>query len=391
MLQANFPKKIIFEEGSLEFLSSLDTNRVFALADENFCKYNPDVFERLKYIFQEKNAEYYLYFGEGVEPTLDFVKAMAQKMREHQPDLIIAIGGGSIIDAAKVMEVYYEHPGITDTQLMARFKLPPIRKKARFVAIPTTSGTGSEVTPMGVLYVPSGNTQTPMIKKGIADYQLIPDFVILDPCFTLTMPPSVTASTAIDAFVHCIEAYVCLKPKNVFGDLYALEGMKKIISYLPEVMKNPTNKQFREQLQIAATMGGFALANRASGASHGAGKQLSSLCNIAHGVSVAILLDKVIRLNATVRLREYAEIARYLGVRKSDDEKALEELLFLWNQLIDSLHFPRNITDLGIEKEVFMENIDILTKNALEDAAMKSNPVPLSFDQVKGLFLTLLK
>lgn len=390
MLQANFPRKIIFGESSIDFLESLDVKRVFVLVDESFYNFNLNVFKKLKEIWSKKKAKDWVYFGEGVEPTLDFVKKKAKKLIEHQPDLIVAVGGGSVLDAAKVMEVYYEHPDLTDDQLMARFQLPPIRRKARFVAIPTTSGTGSEVTPMGVLYVPSQNPQTPLVKKGIADYQLIPDYVILDPSFTLTMPPSVTSSTAIDAFVHCIEAYVCSKPKNPFGDIYALEGMKKVVTYLPKVMQDPNNLLFRGELQIAATMGGLALANRGSGASHGAGKQLSSLCKISHGVSVAIMLDGVIRLNAREKLVEYAEIARYLGVRETDDKKALDGLLAIWNQLIDFLDFPRNITDLGIKKDIFLANIDSLVKNALEDAAMKSNPIPLKYDDVKGLFLSLV-
>lgn len=390
MLQANFPRRIIFGEGSIDFIQSLDAKRVFILADESFYNFNANVFKKLKDIWSKKKAEEWIYFGEGIEPTLDFVKKTAEKLIEHQPDIIVAIGGGSVIDAAKVMEVYYEHPDLTDNQLMARFQLPPIRRKAHFIAIPTTSGTGSEVTPIGVLYVPSNNPQTPLIKKGIADYQLIPDYVILDPSLTLTMPPSVTASTAIDAFVHCIEAYVCSKPKNPFADHYALEGMKKVITYLPRVMQEPKNILFREELQIAATMGGLALANRGSGASHGVGKQLSSLCKISHGVSVAIMLDGVIRLNAREKLTEYAEIARYLGVKDKDDMKALDGLLNIWGRLIDFLGFPKNITSLGISKSVYLANIDSLVKNALEDAAMKSNPIPLTYDDVKGLFLSLV-
>ena len=165
--------------------------------DEIFHRCNPAVIKRVQEIWKEKKAESWLYFGEGSEPTLGFVKDNAKKLIEHQPDLIVAIGGGSVLDAVKVMEVYYEHPNISDEALMDRFHLPPLRRKSRFVAIPTTSGTGSEVTPMGVLYVPNDNPQSPMVKKGIADYQLIPDYVILDPQFTLSMPRSVTISTGL--------------------------------------------------------------------------------------------------------------------------------------------------------------------------------------------------
>lgn len=389
MLQAHFPRKILFGEGALEFLATLDVKRVVMCVDELFHRHNPSVFARIDAIWKEKGVASRMFFGEGAEPTLDFVKKSSVHLREHQPDLIVAIGGGSILDAVKVMEVYYEHPDITDEQLMDRFHLPPLRRKARFVAIPTTSGTGSEVTPIGVLYVPSDNPQSPLVKKGIADYQLIPDYVILDPKFTVSLPPAVTGSTAIDAFVHCIEAYVCNKPKNVFSDSHALEGMRKVVTFLPRVMEDPGNEALRAELQIAATMGGLALANRGSGASHGAGKQLTSLCHIAHGVSVAMMLEAVVRTNARTCLAEYATIARFLGVDEEDDARALEGLLAIWNGLLDFLRFPRKIGDLGVSRREFLEKLESLTENALNDAAMKSNPVALNHEEVRGLFCSL--
>jgi alcohol dehydrogenase class IV len=390
MFQSNFPRKIVFGEGSLEFLTTLDVRRVVLFVDEIFHQYNPKVISRIEEIWKEKKTDFWLYYGEGTEPTLAFVKESAKKLQEHQPDLIVAVGGGSVLDAAKVMEVYYEHPEISDAALMNRFNLPPLRRKSKFVAIPTTSGTGSEVTPISVLYVPSDNPQSPMVKKGITDYQMIPDYVILDPQFTLSMPESVTISTGLDAFVHSLEAFVCNKPKNDFGDKFALESMKKVLTYLPKVLESPQNKAYRAELQLAATMGGLALANRASGAAHGSGKQLSSLRTIAHGTSVAIMVDAVIRCNAKVRLADYAEIARYLGVHAETDEEALEGLLSLWNGLLDTLDFPRTIADLGIDEKIFQEKLDTITRNAMNDAAMKANPIALTYDEVQGLFKSLL-
>ena len=288
------------------------------------------------------------------------------------------------------MEVYYEHPDISDEKLMDRFNLPPIRRKSKFVAIPTTSGTGSEVTPIAVLYVSSGNPQAPMVKRGIADHQLIPDYVILDPKFTLTLPMSITVSTGLDAFVHSLEAYVSNKPRNIFGDKYALEGMKKVLEYLPKVVDEPNNLGYRAEMQIAATMGGLALANRASGAAHGAGKQLSTFRPIPHGISVAIMVEAVIRRNSKSKMAEYAEIARYLGVESGSDETAVEGLISLWSGLLEKLKFPRTIKDLGIDEASFMERLDAITKNAMEDAAMKANPIEMTYEEIQDLFIGLI-
>ena len=389
MLQANFPAKIVYGENSLNFLSTLSAKRVVIFADEVFHKFNPEVFALLDSIFDTMGAQHWLYFGEGTEPTLGFIKENAKKLTEHQPDLILAIGGGSVIDAVKVMEVYYEHPDITNEQLYDRFHLPPLRRKAKLVAIPTTSGTGAEVSPIGVIYVPNDDPKIPQVKKGIADHQFIANYVILDPRFTVTCPRGVTASTAVDAFVHCIEAYVNKNPKNIFTDGFALEGMKKVVEWLPKALENPKDLTARAELQIAAAMGGMALAGRGSGASHGAGKQIATICHIPHGMSVAIPLDQVIRLNSRVCLAEYATIARYLGVKAESDEQAVEGLIAVWNDLMKLVGFPRCRSELKIEKAVWDENLDALVKNSQNDAAMKGNPIKLTDDEVRGIFNAL--
>lgn len=389
MLQANFPSKIVYGENSLDFLSTLKVSRVVIFADEVFYKFNPDVFKAIDSIFNGMGAQHWLYFGEGTEPTLGFIKENAKKLIEHQPDLILAIGGGSVIDAVKVMEVYYEHPDITNEQLYQRFHLPPLRRKAKLVAIPTTSGTGAEVSPIGVIYVPNDDPKIPQVKKGIADHQFIANYVILDPRFTVTCPRGVTASTAIDAFVHCIEAFVNVNPKNVFTDGFALEGMKKVVEWLPVALEEPKNLEARAQLQLAATMGGLALAGRGSGASHGSGKQIATICHIPHGMSVAIPLAQVIRLNSRVCLAEYAQIARYLGVQASDDAQAVEGLLKVWDDLMTLVGFPRSRSELKIDKKTWDENLDALVKNSQNDAAMKGNPIKLSDAEVRGIFTAL--
>ena len=390
MLAANFPRRILFGQGSIEFIATLKAKRAFCIVDTVFHQFNPQLFAELEAIFKKQGTAYHVCFGQGQEPTLEYVQESAVAMREFGPDCIIAIGGGSVLDAAKVMEVYYEHPDITLEQLSDRFNLPPIRRKAKFVAVPTTSGTGSEVTAVAVLYVPSGNPDMPYVKRGIADVQLIPDYVILDPSYTLTMPASITAATGLDAFVHAIEGYVSNKPANAFADGFALEAMKKVVTYLPKVLKEPDNLEYRSEMQIAATMGGLELASRASGASHGMGKQLATLKPMPHGTSVSMMLPQVVRANASVRMKEYAEIARYLGVKAKSDDEAVEGLLDIIETMLASAKCPRTIADIGLDKGVFLKNIDLLIKNSQNDAAMKGNPREYSVEEIRGVFLTLL-
>lgn len=391
MLQANFPNKIVYGEGSLAFLESLDMSRVVIFADKVFYEFNENVFKLMDEIFAKKHVQHWLYFGTEGEPKLDFIKENAKKLRDHQPDLIIAVGGGSVLDATKVMEVYYEHQDITDEALLNRFHLPQLRRKAKFLAIPTTSGTGSEVSPIAVIYVPTGNPHVPYVKKGIADYQMIPNYVILDPRFTMTMPNRVTVSTALDAFVHCIEGYLNKNPKNVFTDHFAFEGMRRVKEYLPKVLAEPDNLTYRAELQIAATMGGLELAGRGSGASHGSGKQLATIKHLPHGISVAVPLKEVIKLNSRKFAHEYAEIARYLGVKETDDKKAVDGLIKIWDEIIAESKCPRTISELGIDQKIFQDNLDTLVVNAQNDPAMKGNPLVLTAEEIKNIYLNLNK
>ncbi len=390
MLAANFPRRILFGQGSIEFIATLKAKRVFCIVDTVFHQHNPRPFAELEKIFKSQDAAYHIWLGQGQEPTLEYVQESAVAMRKFGPDLIVAIGGGSVLDAAKVMEVYYEHPEITLEQLSDRYNLPPIRRKAKFVAVPTTSGTGSEVTAVAVLYVPSGIQEMPYVKRGIADTQLIPDYVILDPAYTLTMPLHITAATGLDALVHAMEGYVCNKPKNAFSDGFALEAMKRVVTYLPLVMKDPDNLEYRSEMQLAATMGGMELANRGVGASHGMGKQLATLKYMPHGMSVSMMLPAIIRANASVRMREYAEIGRYLGVEAATDAEVVDGLLVILEKLFTDARCPRTIADIGLDRETFLKNMDLLIKNSQNDAAMKGNPREYSVEEIREIFLSLL-
>jgi len=343
----------------------------------------------VKRYLKEAGITWHIIYSQGQEPTLKYVKESAKKVQEFLPDTIVAIGGGSTIDAAKTMEVFYEHPDISDNDLFKRFHLPPIRNKIKtFIAIPTTSGTGSEVTPYNVVLVKTDIPEVPLIKNSVVDYQTIPDVIILDPVFTVSMPLAITASTGMDALVHAIEAYISKKPKNVFSDLYALEAIKFIFEYLPKAYRDGKNLIARAKMQYAATMAGIAIAHRGTGLAHGTGQQLA-VFGIRHGLSVSIVLQPVLKYNMPIRKKEYLEIANYIGINEDTKEKTIEKFLEKLSELMKSINFPSTIQDIRIEKEEYLKNLDLMSKNALENGATSTNPRIPTVGEIKEIFLSL--
>ncbi|MBA7498437.1 hypothetical protein ES704_01174 [subsurface metagenome] len=254
IVETILPKRIVSGENSLTYLKSLKGKRSCLIISGTFARVNSGVVDLVKKYLKEAGIIWHIIYSQGQEPTLEYVKKSAKEVQEFLPDTIITIGGGSTIDAAKIMEVLYEYPDINDDDLFKRFNLPSIRNKIKtFVAIPTTSGTGSEVTPYNVVLVKTDNPDVPLIKNSVVDYQTIPDVIILDPVFTVSMPAAITASTGMDALVHAIEAYISKKPKNVFSDLYALEAIKLTFEYLPKAYKDGENLIARAKMQYAAT------------------------------------------------------------------------------------------------------------------------------------------
>ncbi|MDR1620909.1 MAG: iron-containing alcohol dehydrogenase [Synergistaceae bacterium] len=390
LFESHWPRKIVCGENALSSLSILKIKRAAIVVSGSFRKHNLENWERLIQILDEKAILWREFQSQGREPTLDFCKKIGLKMCDFAPDAIISIGGGSTLDAAKAMEIYYEHPDISDTAIAARFALPKIRTKAQHISIPTTSGTGSEVSPFSVVSVETGNAEIPYTKMAIADYQTIPDLVLLDPSLTASMPPSVTAATGMDAFVHAVESFSSLKPQNPFTDIMALESIKLIFKWLPIAIQEPENMQARSQMQIASTLAGMSLSSRGAGLAHGAGHQIGPAFHLPHGVAVSIILKPVMKLNASTRLKEYAQIAYFCGIEAKTDSQAFEALLTKIDMLLDIIKFPRTIGDLGISCENFMLKMDFLIPTSLENSATKANPVIPDAAQMKDIFMTLL-
>ena len=389
-IETILPKRIVSGENSLTYLKNLKGKRASVIISGTFTRVSSGVVDLVKKYLKDAGIIWHIIYSQGQEPTLEYVKKSAKKVQEFLPDTIVAIGGGSTIDAAKIMEVFYEYPDISDNDLFKRFNLPPIRNKIKtFVAIPTTSGTGSEVTPYNVVLVKTDNPEVPLIKNSIVDYQTIPDVIILDPVFTVSMPAAITASTGMDALVHAIEAYISKKPKNIFSDLYALEAIKLIFKYLPKAYKDGKNLISRAKMQYAATMAGIAIAHRGTGLAHGTGQQLGPVFGVRHGLSVSIVLQPVLKYNELVRKKEYLEIANYIGINEKTEEKTIKKFLEKLKELMKSIDFPSTIQDIGIEKEKYLKNLDLMAKNAMENGATSTNPRIPTIEEIKEIFLSL--
>ncbi len=311
-------------------------------------------------------------------------------MRECQPDCIIALGGGSAMDAAKAMWLFYEHPHTNFASLKQKFldirkrvcKYPKLGTLAKFVAIPTTSGTGSEVTSFSVITDKKQNSKYPL-----ADYELTPDVAIIDPQFVASVPPHVTADTGMDVLTHAIEAYVSIMA-NDYTDGLAMKAIDLVFKYLSRAYRNGDDEEAREKMHNASTIAGMAFANAFLGINHSLAHKLGAEFKIAHGRSNAILLPHVIRYNAIKPTKfaafpkyqhfkadeRYVEIAKMLGLSAKTTEQGVENLVQAIISLAKELNIPMSIRDHHVDEQVFESKVDYLAERAFEDQCTTANP-----------------
>lgn len=385
------PPKIYFEKNATQYLAKMPKiSRAFIVTDPGMVKLNyVDIITH--YLNQNPNNVQVEIFSD-VEPDPSDVTVFkgAEMMRAFQPDVIIALGGGSAMDAAKGMWLFYEHPetsfhGLKQKFLDIRkrtFKYPELGHKAQFVAIPTTSGTGSEVTPFAVITDKQNN-----IKYPLADYELTPDVAIVDPQFVMTVPPHITADTGMDVLTHAIEAYVSILA-NDYTDGLALKAIQLVFEYLPRAYKNGSDAEAREKMHNASAIAGMAFANAFLGINHSLAHKLGAAFHIAHGRSNAILLPHVIRYNAKkpykhalfpkyehfVADERYAQIARVLGLPARTVEEGVESLVQAIIKLGKELDIPMSIAAQQVNKEVFESQVMELAERAFEDQCTPANP-----------------
>ncbi|MEF9991606.1 MAG: bifunctional acetaldehyde-CoA/alcohol dehydrogenase [Peptostreptococcaceae bacterium] len=399
------PERVYHEFGSVSYLEKMaDTNRVMIVTDKMMVQLG--YVEKLMYHLRKRNNPVMIEVFSDVEPdpSVDTVLNGAEVMRQFKPDTIIALGGGSSMDAAKGMWLFYENPEVDFDDLRLRFmdvrkrvfKFPKLGRQAKLVAIPTTSGTGSEVTSFAVVTDKVNN-----IKYPLADYELTPDIAIIDPNFVMTVPKAVTADTGVDVLTHAIEAYVSVMATD-YTDALAMKAIQMVFEYLPRAYKDGSDREAREKMHNASCMAGMAFANAFLGINHSLAHKLGSEFHISHGRSNAILLPYVIRYNATkptkfaafpkyksfVADEKYAEIAKYVGLKASTTEEGVNSLIDAVNNLLTELNIPKTISECGVNEKDFMASVDKLALDAFDDQCTPANPRYPLVSELKDIYVT---
>ncbi|MCL1079624.1 bifunctional acetaldehyde-CoA/alcohol dehydrogenase [Parashewanella spongiae] len=405
MLWHKLPSSIYFRRGSLPIaLEELSSKRRALIVTDKYLFNNGYCDETLK-ILKAQGLETEAFYDVEADPTLSVVKQGAAVACSFQPDVIIALGGGSPMDAAKIIWVMYEHPDIDFAELALRFmdirkriyKFPKLGNKAEMVAIPTTSGTGSEVTPFAVVTDEVSGQKYP-----IADYELTPNMAIVDPNLVMNMPKSLTAFGGIDAITHALEAYVSVMA-NEYSDGQALQAMDLLTKYLPEAYEKGSEAPIaREKVHNGATIAGIAFANAFLGICHSMAHKLGAEFHLPHGLANALLISNVIRFNATdiptkqaafsqydrpKALCRYAQIADYLRLGGSSDEQKVEKLLEKINQIKKAIGIPASIKEAGVNEADFLAKIDELAEDAFDDQCTGANPRYPLISELKELLL----
>ena len=392
------PPKIYFEPGALAYLSQIQGERAFIVTDEVMVKLG--YVDKAIYHLDKAGIKTEVFSAVEPDPSVDTVDHGVAAMQAFQPDLIIALGGGSPIDAAKGMWLFYENPGVSFQSLRLKFldirkrafKFPKLGRRASFVAIPTTSGTGSEVTAFAVITDKSRN-----IKYPLADYELTPDIAIVDPELVLSVPKSVTADTGIDVLVHAIEAYVSVLSSD-YTDALALKAIELVFAYLPKAYADGSDKIAREKMHNASTLAGMAFTNAFLGINHSLAHALGAKFHIPHGRANAILLPHVIAYNADKPSKlvafpqyeqyrapkRYAEIAKHLGLPANTTEEGVKSLIKAVRDLLKTLNLPASLEEAGVDPGLYAAAIPEMAELAFADQCTISNPrLPLVSELAK--------
>ncbi|WP_081306218.1 bifunctional acetaldehyde-CoA/alcohol dehydrogenase [Bacillus thuringiensis] len=397
------PPKVFFEKHATQYLAKMpNISRAFIVTDPGMVELGY-VDTVTHYLQQHLNDVKVGVFSEvEPDPSDETVFKGAEMMRSFKPDVIIALGGGSAMDAAKGMWLFYEYPETKFFGIKQKFldirkrtcKFPTLGQKAQFVAIPTTSGTGSEVTPFAVITDKKNN-----IKYPLADYELTPDIAIIDPQFVMTVPPHVTADTGMDVLTHAIEAYVSIMA-NDYTDGLALKAIDLVFKYLPRAYKNGNDEEAREKMHNASAIAGMAFANAFLGINHSLAHKLGPEFHIPHGRANAILMPHVIRYNAIkprkhalfpkyehfVADERYAYIARTLGLPASTVEEGVESLVQAIISLGKELNINMSIAGQGVKQEAFENVVDVLSERAFEDQCTPANPKLPLISELKEVY-----
>ena len=408
MLWFRAPEKIYIKKGCLpialdELKTVMGKKRAFIVTDSFLYEngYTKPITDKL----DEMGIAHTTFFDVQPDPTLANATAGAVQMQAFKPDTNIALGGGSAMDAAKIMWVMYEHPEVDFMDMAMRFidirkrvyTFPKMGEKPYFIAIPTSAGTGSEVTPFAVI-----TDENSGVKYPLADYELLPNMAIIDTDFHMSAPKGLTAASGIDAVTHALEAYASMLATD-YTDGLALKALKIIFEYLPKAYDNGLNDiEAREKMANAATIAGMAFANAFLGVCHSMAHKLGAFHHLPHGDANALMIEEVIRFNACEApikmgtfsqydhphtLARYGEVADYLGVKGNTDEEKLEGLIALINELKAKVGIKSTIAEYGVDENVFLESLDEMTEQAFDDQCTGANPRYPLMSEIKQMYL----
>ncbi len=381
MARFTLPRDVYHGKGCLEELKNIKGTKAIVVVGGGSMK-RFGFLDKAVCLLQEAGMEVKLFEGVEPDPSVETVMKGAEVMREFQPDVIVAMGGGSPIDAAKAMWTFYEYPETTFEDLIIPFNFPTLRQKAKFVAIPSTSGTATEVTAFSVIT----NYQTG-VKYPLADFNITPDIAIVDPEIAETMPPKLVAHTGMDALTHAIEAYVSTL-NGPFTDPLALKAIEMVFDYLPDSYNGDMGA--REQMHYAQCLAGMAFSNALLGIVHSMAHKTGaafSTGHIPHGCANAIYLPYVIKYNAKDKTAEkrYAQIAKSINLQGNTDKALVDALCDKIDAYNVKLNIPKTLKEFGVNEDEFKEKVSKIAELAVGDACTGSNPRPITPAEMEKL------
>ncbi|MHC1685732.1 MAG: iron-containing alcohol dehydrogenase [Clostridiaceae bacterium] len=365
MARFTLPRDIYHGKGSLEVLKQLKGKKAIVVVGGGSMKKFGFLDKVVSYL-EEAGIESQVFEGVEPDPSVETVMKGAEVMRNFQPDLIVAMGGGSPIDAAKAMWIFYEYPDFTFEQAVIPFGLPELRQKAKFIAIPSTSGTATEVTAFSVI-----TDYKAKIKYPLADFNITPDIAIVDPELAQTMPPKLVAHTGMDALTHAIEAYTAALSSN-FSDPLALKAIEMVDKQLIKSFEG--DEKARDLMHEAQCLAGMAFSNALLGIVHSLAHKTGAVFHIPHGCANAIYLPFVIQYNRKECEERYADIAKYIGLKGDNASELTDALIDKINDLNTKLAIPHTLKEYGVTEEDFKANVKFIAHNAVLDACTGSNP-----------------
>ncbi len=366
MARFTLPRDIYFGENALDELKVLKGKKKAFIVTGGSAMQRTGFLAKLEKVLRDAGLEVKTFEGVEPDPSVETVMKGAAAMREFEPDVIASIGGGSPIDAAKAMWVFYEHPELTFDDIKDPFSIPPLRQKAIFVAVPSTSGTATEVTAFSVITDYSNKVKYPL-----ADFEITPDIAIVDPALAETMPPKLTAHTGMDALTHAIEAYVATL-HSPFSDPLALQAISMIFDNLKDSYNG--NMEARGKMHIAQCLAGMAFSNALLGICHSLAHKIGAQFNIPHGCCNAILLPYVIKYNAKTNMADFARIAREVGLPGATDKQLTDSLIKAVQELNQAVGIAPTLRENGVTDELFNAHIDFIAEQAQLDPCTGSNP-----------------